>query len=97
MVRTFKSSSVIAVAGSHNGGVHLPPLSGTVDTRFAEVREVFAGLLSTGEETGAGLAVSIGGRLVVDLVGGWRDVPRTDPWAQDTLGGSPEPRLPNTL
>ena len=36
-------------------------------------------------EIGAAVCVSVHGRIVVDLVGGWRDVARTLPWQHDTL------------
>lgn len=62
-----------------------PPVSGTVAPGYEPVREVFADLLQSGEETGAGLAVHREGRFVVDLVGGWADRARTRPWARDTL------------
>lgn len=62
-----------------------PPLSGTVAPGYEAVREVFSHLLQSGEETGAGLAVHRDGRFVVDLVGGWADGARTQPWARDTL------------
>ena len=62
-----------------------PPVSGTVAPGLEPVREAFVGLLQRGDETGAGLAVHQGGRLVVDLCGGWADAARTRPWAPDTL------------
>ncbi|MFB6391741.1 serine hydrolase domain-containing protein [Polymorphospora lycopeni] len=60
-------------------------MDGRVDQRFAAVRDVFAGLLESGAETGAGVAVWHDGRLVVDLTGGWRDPGRGQPWTADTL------------
>jgi CubicO group peptidase (beta-lactamase class C family) len=65
--------------------VGAPPLSGDVDGGFEPVREAFADLLRSGEETGAALAVHHEGRRVVDLVGGWADAARTRPWRHDTL------------
>jgi len=65
--------------------VSSPPLSGTVASGYEAVREAFSDLLQSGEETGAGLAVHRDGRFVVDLVGGWADEARTQPWARDTL------------
>jgi CubicO group peptidase (beta-lactamase class C family) len=60
-------------------------LTGTVQPRFAPVRDAFAGLLRDGAETGAAVAVTHRGELVVDLCGGWRDAARTRPWTPDTL------------
>jgi CubicO group peptidase (beta-lactamase class C family) len=48
------------------------PSAGHVDARFAPVRAAFDELLGTGVETGAALAVTHGGRLVIDVVGGRR-------------------------
>jgi CubicO group peptidase (beta-lactamase class C family) len=62
-----------------------PPLDGFCDPRFAPVREAFcANFIERGEPGGA-VSVSIAGRVVVDLWGGWRDGARTTPWARDTL------------
>jgi CubicO group peptidase (beta-lactamase class C family) len=58
---------------------------GVVDDRFAKVGEVFAELLASGAETGAGLVVRHGGEAVVRLAGGWADAARTTPWRDDSL------------
>jgi CubicO group peptidase (beta-lactamase class C family) len=58
---------------------------GTCDARFARVRDLFAEQLANPEELGASLAVTIGGRRVVDLWGGVADEKRTQPWTPDTL------------
>jgi CubicO group peptidase (beta-lactamase class C family) len=57
---------------------------GSCDERFAGVREALARTLD-GDELGASVAVDLGGEVVVDLWGGWRDEARTTPWTQDTL------------
>ncbi|HXD53443.1 MAG TPA: serine hydrolase domain-containing protein [Solirubrobacteraceae bacterium] len=56
---------------------------GLCDARFAPVREALAANLE--EEIGAAVVVRIGGRVVVDLCGGWADEGRTRPWTQDTV------------
>lgn len=61
------------------------PITGTCDARFAAVREVFAQNAIAFGETGAGLSITVDGRTVVDLCGGWRDAARTRPWTPDTL------------
>lgn len=61
------------------------PVAGLVADGFAPVREVFADLVAGGAESGAGLAVIHDGRVVVDLVGGWRDAERAVPWTPRTL------------
>lgn len=58
---------------------------GEVDARFARVREVFAENWEQFDEVGASVAVSVGGRTVVDLWGGWADAARTRAWERDTV------------
>jgi CubicO group peptidase (beta-lactamase class C family) len=58
---------------------------GSCDGRFAAVREAFAENFRAREEVGAAVAVSIDGRLVVDLWAGHTDLARTQPWRRDTL------------
>ena len=58
---------------------------GTVDERFARVREAFAGNFAEGIDHGAAVAVVLDGRLVVDLWGGHADAGRTKPWDRETL------------
>jgi CubicO group peptidase (beta-lactamase class C family) len=60
-------------------------ISGTCDAAFAPVREAFAESFRAGEELGAAVAVSIDGKLVVDLWAGHKDWERTQPWRRDTL------------
>ncbi len=61
------------------------PVSGHVDPGFEAVRDAFAHLVSSGDETGAGLTVIHRGRAVVDLCGGWADAARTRAWTHDTM------------
>jgi CubicO group peptidase (beta-lactamase class C family) len=55
------------------------------DARFRQVREAFAENFARGGEVGAAVAVTAGGRLVVDLWAGHADAARTRPWARDTI------------
>jgi CubicO group peptidase (beta-lactamase class C family) len=59
-------------------------IDGECEDRFAGVREIFAKSFATGE-VGAALAVTLEGRLVIDLWGGHRDAARRQPWTRDTL------------
>jgi CubicO group peptidase (beta-lactamase class C family) len=59
-------------------------VEGECEARFAGVREVFQKSFDSGE-VGAAVAVTIGGRTVLDLWGGHRDAARTRPWTRDTL------------
>jgi CubicO group peptidase (beta-lactamase class C family) len=61
------------------------PLGGFAHDRFADVRRLFEQRLSDGTEIGAGLAVSVGGEMMVGLWGGWADEGRSRPWAEDTI------------
>jgi len=60
-------------------------IEGTCDPRFANVKEAFAENLTKRNEYGAAVAVTVGGRMVVDLWGGYADKARTRPWSHDTL------------
>ncbi len=58
---------------------------GQVDARFNRVREAFAANFATRGELGAAVAVTVGGRIVVDLWGGVADKHTARPWTRDTL------------
>jgi CubicO group peptidase (beta-lactamase class C family) len=62
-----------------------PPIEGSCERRFAEVRAAFAGNFEKHGEVGAAVAVAIGGRPVVDLWGGYADTSRRSMWRRDTL------------
>jgi CubicO group peptidase (beta-lactamase class C family) len=61
------------------------PIDGVCDPRFAPVREAFANNFAQHDEFGAAITLFIGGRMVVDLWGGWADQARTRQWQGDTL------------
>ncbi len=67
-----------------------PAVHGFCDDRFVAVRQVLEASLLSGADTGAGVAASIDGEMVIDLWGGTasRDPndgqPRT-PWERDTI------------
>ncbi len=58
---------------------------GTIDSRFAPVREAFADLLDRQTGTGAAVAAWHDGEWVVDLWGGWADAARSRPWRDDSI------------
>ena len=60
-------------------------IHGTVDGRFAGVRDAFARNFELGLELGASLSISVEGHNVVDIWGGWRDAARTQAWERDTI------------
>jgi len=51
---------------------------------FEQVREAFTRNFTEHDELGASVAVTRGGKLVVDLWGGWKDKARTQPWTRET-------------
>jgi len=61
-------------------GIH-----GSVDPRFARVRDAFARNFAERGEIGASLCVIANGRIAVDLWGGFADAAAQRPWAEDTL------------
>ncbi len=60
-------------------------IAGFCDEKFANVRDVFAGHLDSGEDLGASFALTIGGEMVVDIWGGHLDEARTQPWCEDSI------------
>ncbi|CAL9370309.1 hypothetical protein SUDANB176_00854 [Streptomyces sp. enrichment culture] len=58
---------------------------GHCEPRFTAVRAAFEENFREREELGAAVAVTVDGRTVVDLWGGWADPARTRPWERDTL------------
>ena len=60
-------------------------IDGFCDPEFSALREAFAGNFTDRGEPGAAIALSIGGRVVADLWGGWSDGARTKPWQRETL------------
>jgi CubicO group peptidase (beta-lactamase class C family) len=61
------------------------PVGGHCDPVFALVREEFERNFAERGEVGAAVCVYAGGRLVVDLHGGWANAERGIPWEADTL------------
>jgi CubicO group peptidase (beta-lactamase class C family) len=60
-------------------------IEGNCDPRFARVKAAFAENFDQRNECGAAVAVSIDGKMVVDLWGGHADKARTRPWTRDTI------------
>ena len=61
------------------------PVQGYCDPRFQPVRDQFQQNFIDKSETGAALAVTLNGELVLDLWGGWMDARHNKPWAEDTI------------
>ncbi|MFF9276636.1 serine hydrolase domain-containing protein [Streptomyces griseosporeus] len=62
-----------------------PQIHGHCDPRFTAVRTAFEENFRHRGELGAAVAVTVDGRRVVDLWGGWADAARTRPWEHDTV------------
>ncbi|PWY72256.1 beta-lactamase/transpeptidase-like protein [Aspergillus heteromorphus CBS 117.55] len=60
-------------------------IHGHCDPAFSRVRELLQDRVRDGDELGASLCVTLGGRTVIDLWGGHADVARTRPWEEDTI------------
>ncbi len=60
-------------------------IDGTCDGGFGSVRRAFAGNFAERGEAGAAICVTVGGRVVADLWGGWADARRETSWGPDTL------------
>ena len=60
-------------------------VGGTVDPRFAPVRQVFESLLASQRGTGAAVAVWCEGKWVVDLWGGAADAAGRRSWQADSI------------
>ena len=61
------------------------PVQGYCDPRFAAVREQFQQNFVDRSETGAALAVTLNGEVVIDLYGGWTNAKHSKAWADDTI------------
>lgn len=60
-------------------------IHGTVEPRFAAVRDAFAQNFANGAENGAAFCMTLEGRPVVDIWAGYADEAQTKPWQQDTI------------
>ncbi|MGE0383971.1 MAG: serine hydrolase domain-containing protein [Gammaproteobacteria bacterium] len=73
------------MASTSEGARGAPAVHGTCDARFAAVREAFIENFTARGDCGAALCISIDGRPVVDLWGGWADAAHTRPWTPETI------------
>ncbi|KAF7586368.1 hypothetical protein BBP40_009034 [Aspergillus hancockii] len=58
---------------------------GICDPAFSSVRDILQQHLSAGNEVGASICVTIKGKLVVDIWGGYTDQTHAEPWEDHTL------------
>ena len=60
-------------------------IHGSFDDGFAGVARALSASIDAGTDVGGSVAVVRGGRLIVDIWGGWADEARTRPWERDTI------------
>jgi CubicO group peptidase (beta-lactamase class C family) len=60
-------------------------ISGYCEDRFSSVKEAFQTNFEKDLEVGASFAVTINGKHVIDIWGGYADAARTKPWEKDTI------------
>jgi CubicO group peptidase (beta-lactamase class C family) len=60
-------------------------IDGTCDSKFRRARKAFAENFEKRGEVGAAVAITIDGRPVVGLWGGYLDEQRTRPWTGETI------------
>ena len=60
-------------------------INGYCEDRFISVKQQFEKNFELGLEVGASLAVSLNGKLVVDIWSGFSDSTKTKPWEEDSI------------
>src|SRR5688500_718411 len=60
-------------------------IQGTCDTRFAVLRDMLGASIDAGNDLGASIALTIDGKPLVDVWGGWADADKSRPWERDTI------------
>ncbi|MBY8986754.1 MAG: beta-lactamase family protein [Candidatus Lokiarchaeota archaeon] len=60
-------------------------IHGLCEPRFDAVKDAFTRNFEEGMEVGATFAVTINGKYVIDIWGGYKDKEKTQPWEKDTI------------
>ena len=60
-------------------------VTGECDPKFSEIQDIFQEAVSSGFDTGANIAIEHQGKMVVNLIGGYKDREGTDPWTNKTI------------
>ncbi|KIX96958.1 uncharacterized protein Z520_07072 [Fonsecaea multimorphosa CBS 102226] len=60
-------------------------VQGQCDPRFEKLKALLEEKIASGAELGASMVLNIGGKVVVDMWGGWFDEAKTKPWESDTI------------
>jgi len=82
---TIPGGGLMAFEAVVNGPDGSFPVSGGLDPAFSELADVFQSHFENGEELGASVCVTLGGRVVADLWGGYADAARARRWERDTI------------
>lgn len=61
------------------------PIDGVCEQRFSAVRDAFVENFAARGEPGAAIALSIHGKPVIDLWGGWKNAAKDQFWQRDTI------------
>ena len=60
-------------------------ISGFCDPKFIAMKDILSRSIDSGDDLGASVAVTINGKFVVDMWGGWADPEKKTPWNEDTI------------
>ena len=60
-------------------------ISGVCESEFSEIGDIFEDAVESGFDTGANIAIEHEGKMVVNLIGGYKDREGTDPWTNETI------------
>ncbi len=60
-------------------------IHGFCDDRFSKLSEMLSQSIDSGDDLGASVALTIEGKPVIDIWGGWADPEKTKPWEENTI------------
>jgi len=60
-------------------------ISGLCDPKFGAMKDILSRSIDSGDDLGASVAVTINGKFVVDMWGGWADTEKKTPWNENTI------------
>jgi CubicO group peptidase (beta-lactamase class C family) len=60
-------------------------ISGFCDPKFVAMKDILSRSIDSGDDLGASVAVTINGKFVVDMWGGWADPEKKTPWNENTI------------
>ena len=60
-------------------------VAGVCHPKFSEIKEIFEEAIESGFDTGANIAIEHQGEMVVNLIGGYKDLEKTKPWTDKTI------------